>query len=112
MKKQKVLLVIDTSKIESVYVAVEINGRRHEKVFETRALRSQAVLPLIEELLSEQKLKPFDITEIQVHPGPGSFTGLRVGVAVGNILGFLLGVSVNGKPPGILIPPGYGASKW
>jgi len=34
---------------------------------------------------------------IEVETGPGSFTGLRVGVSVANALGFSLGISVNGK---------------
>lgn len=34
---------------------------------------------------------------IEVEIGPGSFTGLRVGVSVANALGFTLGLPVNGK---------------
>lgn len=53
--------------------------------------RSQVLLPMIEKLTHGR-----DITEIEVNTGPGSFTGLRVGVAVANALGFALGVPVNG----------------
>ncbi|MFH1536127.1 MAG: hypothetical protein ABIC96_03620 [Patescibacteria group bacterium] len=34
---------------------------------------------------------------IEVETGPGSFTGLRVGVSVANALGFALNIPVNGK---------------
>ena len=37
------------------------------------------------------------INEIKVNLGPGSFTGLRVGVAVANALGWALKIPVNGK---------------
>ena len=67
------------------------------KTSQSRIVKSQAVLPLIEEMLLEQKLTLKDITEITVVTGPGSFTGLRVGATVANALGYLLGVPVNGK---------------
>ena len=43
----------------------------------------------------ERKIK--DISEIEVNTGPGSFTGLRVGVSIANALGWALGIPVNGK---------------
>ena len=40
----------------------------------------------------------WDVLEgIEVETGPGSFTGLRVGVSVANALGYSLGIPVNGK---------------
>jgi tRNA threonylcarbamoyladenosine biosynthesis protein TsaB len=42
-------------------------------------------------------LKFKDLAKIQVKTGPGSFTGLRVGVSTANALGFSLGIPVNGK---------------
>ena len=62
--------------------------------------RSQVVLPMVKELLGDKDFK--EITEIEVNPGPGSFTGLRVGVAIANALGFALGVPVNGRNVGCL----------
>jgi tRNA threonylcarbamoyladenosine biosynthesis protein TsaB len=47
--------------------------------------------------LSEADLKKSDLNEIKVATGPGSYTGLRVGVAVANALAFALGIPVNGK---------------
>ncbi|OGE33518.1 hypothetical protein A3J19_04465 [Candidatus Daviesbacteria bacterium RIFCSPLOWO2_02_FULL_41_8] len=69
---------------------------------------SQALLPLILKLfrtynpgLSSQiqsGIGSWDELEgIEVETGPGSFTGLRVGVSVANALGFALGIPVNGK---------------
>lgn len=93
----KIPLFIDTSEIYTAKVAVEIDGKRYEKISESKILKSQMVLPLIESLLKEHELKLSDITEIKIAIGPGSFTGLRVGATVANSLGYLLGVPVNGK---------------
>ena len=103
--RNSTVLSIDTSEMNTARVAVEINGKRYEKVSESKVFKSQMVLPLIEDLLREQNLSLKDITAIEVAPGPGSFTGLRVGASVGNALGFLLGVSVNGQKA--LVVPAY-----
>ena len=58
---------------------------------------SQVVIPMVGKLLKKQKATIQDITEIEVNRGPGSFTGLRVGVAIANALGYALKVPVNGK---------------
>lgn len=105
MIKNTVVLYIDTTGIREARVAVGVNGKKYEKESVSPALRSQAVLPLIAELMNDAHLKLTDITAITVAEGPGSFTGLRVGLAVANMLGTLLGVPVNGKRT--LVTPRY-----
>jgi tRNA threonylcarbamoyladenosine biosynthesis protein TsaB len=101
----KITLCIDTSLIDTVRVAIECDGRRHEKISQSRVLKSQMVLPLIEEILAERVLKLSDITNIEVVTINGSFTGLRVGSSVANALGYLLDIPVNGKRT--LVNPTY-----
>ncbi|MBI5122303.1 tRNA (adenosine(37)-N6)-threonylcarbamoyltransferase complex dimerization subunit type 1 TsaB [Candidatus Roizmanbacteria bacterium] len=93
----KVLLLIDTSNNKVIKVGLTINGEEDlvEKQIDYR--KAQVVLPLIEELLKKHKLVLQDISEIKVNPGPGSFTGVRVGVAIANTLGYLLKIPVNGQ---------------
>ena len=92
------ILYIDTSDRDGIVVGID------QKMFEAQARQnaSQKLLPFIDTVLKnlpaqagKKTLK--DITEIKVNTGPGSFTGLRVGVAVANALGWTLGVPVNGK---------------
>ena len=58
-------------------------------------------------MLQKNNLEINQITEIKINKGPGSFTGLRVGVAIANSLGFLLKIPVNGKKVGELEEPVY-----
>lgn len=107
---KRICLFINTADSKKVMVVVERNGKRFERV-STRETKAQMVLPMIEELLKSQKLTLSDLTEINVNPGPGSFTGVKVGVAVAQTLGKLLNVPVNGKPAGEVAPV-YSNSKW
>lgn len=86
-------LYIDTSsnqqtiiKLDSV-VCVEPSSVWH----------SQVVLPMIVNLLKKNNRKLTELSEIEVNIGPGSYTGLRVGVVIANTLGFCLKIPVNGK---------------
>ncbi len=97
MKKRVVELSLDTSAIDTAQVKLTVGGQVFEKVGKSRVLKSQMILPLIEDVLGDNGLHLSDITAITVVLGPGSFTGLRVGCTVSNALGLLLGVPVNGK---------------
>lgn len=86
-------LYIDTRNSEKIVVGLDKERIEHSSKKE----RSQAVLQLIKELLEEAEKSIQGIKEIKVETGPGSFTGLKVGVSVANALGWTLGVPVNGK---------------
>lgn len=64
---------------------------------EDNKLGSQVLLPLIHKILRQQNIQLKDLSAIEVSQGPGSFTGLRIGAAVGNALGLALNIPVNGK---------------
>lgn len=86
-------LYIDTSNRDTIVVGLD------DKRFSTSAReeKSQKLLPFIDEILKKEGKSIKDITEVEVNTGPGSFTGLRVGVSVANTLGWVLGIPVNGK---------------
>jgi tRNA threonylcarbamoyladenosine biosynthesis protein TsaB len=87
------LLALDTS-TEYLTLAitdgVKIIGRMHK-----RAPRSHSslLMPMIERLLKKARLKLKDLDGFCIGVGPGSFTGLRIGVATVKGLAF-----VTGKP--------------
>lgn len=101
--KKKIILYIDTSDNKKTEVAIDVRGKKITKTVENN-WTSQKLLPLIDELLKANKLNLTDLTEIKVHEGPGSYTGLRVGATVANTLAYLLKIPVNGKKKNIVIP--------
>ena len=86
-------LYIDTSDREKITIGLD------EKKFTANAKEkaSQKLLAFIEKILKKEGVLINQITQIEVHTGPGSFTGLRVGVSVANAIGWALGIPVNGK---------------
>jgi tRNA threonylcarbamoyladenosine biosynthesis protein TsaB len=86
-------LYIDTSDGQKIMIGID------DKRFKTdaRQEKAQKLLPFISEILKKEGKKIKEIKEIEVNTGPGSFTGLRVGVSVANTLGWALRVPVNGK---------------
>jgi L-threonylcarbamoyladenylate synthase len=101
------VLIIDTFSNEYILVGLEIAGKKFLKKQKINFRKAQAVLPLIEELLKENKLALKDITEITVNTGPGSFTGLRVGVSIANAISHFLKIPVNNKKIGDFAEPIY-----
>jgi tRNA threonylcarbamoyladenosine biosynthesis protein TsaB len=79
--KMNTLLIIDTSSMHCA-VALQRGDVLLERVSEAQRQSAQRVLPMISELLLEAKIQLGDIDIIAVVAGPGSFTGVRIGVAV------------------------------
>ena len=91
------ILCIDTKDQKVIRVSLKKGGEVVKSLIAGNKYGSQALLPLISKILDRENLNFKDLKEIEVEKGPGSFTGLRVGVSVANALGFSLGILVNGK---------------
>lgn len=80
-RKNMKLLAIDTSnKIASVAV-FDNEICLGEKLSDDQKTHSEKLLPIMDELLTELGLTIKDIDLLAVSVGPGSFTGIRIGVA-------------------------------
>lgn len=90
-------LFIDTTSNKEITVRLFIDEHKYLLKETLTFHKAQVVLPMVEKLLKEHQLTLQDLDAIDVHKGPGSFTGVRVGVSVANALGFALSIPVNGK---------------
>lgn len=55
---------------------------------------SESTIPLLKEVLDESNLELKDLKEIIVISGPGSFTGVRIGIVIAKIIAYSLNISV------------------
>ncbi|HSX08938.1 MAG TPA: tRNA (adenosine(37)-N6)-threonylcarbamoyltransferase complex dimerization subunit type 1 TsaB [Candidatus Saccharimonadales bacterium] len=97
---KNIVLLIDTTNNKEMTVGLKIDEKEIIKKRSLDRRKAQVVLPLLEELLKEKELELKDLTAIEVNPGPGSFTGIRVGLTIANTLGYLLHIPVNGEKVG------------
>jgi tRNA A37 threonylcarbamoyladenosine modification protein TsaB len=58
--------------------------------------RSREILPLLDQILKKKKQTIKDLKGIIVVNGPGSFAGIRKGLAVANTLGWALNIIIQG----------------
>lgn len=59
---------------------------------------SQIIIPMIRQVMDDAGIKPHDLHGIAVTGGPGSFTGLRIGMSVAKTMGLALKIPVMGIP--------------
>ncbi|MDP6095529.1 MAG: tRNA (adenosine(37)-N6)-threonylcarbamoyltransferase complex dimerization subunit type 1 TsaB [Gammaproteobacteria bacterium] len=75
------LLAIDTS--SSVCAVALARGEEYFVRLSThRREHAQRILPMIEEIVIESGVKLAELDTVAVNAGPGSFTGLRIGIGV------------------------------
>lgn len=102
-----ITLHINTSDRFESAISLTVNSDHFEKRLKSEKPMSEKVLVLINEACREANINPQDIDEIMVSTGPGSFTGIRVGVAIANALGFCANAKINGQDFGKLAEATY-----
>lgn len=90
------LLALDTSiRLQSVALA-DCKGILAQEEHEAAERHSETIFPAVERVLSRAGLLPSDLSAVAVTSGPGTFTGLRVGLATAKGLALAAGVPLAG----------------
>ena len=88
------ILFIDTH-AELITVALKNKDKLYIKEKESEYSHSIYTMPMIEELFEENKLDIKDLNKIIVVNGPGSFTGIRIGVSIAKTVAYALKIDIN-----------------
>ncbi|HET6786137.1 MAG TPA: tRNA (adenosine(37)-N6)-threonylcarbamoyltransferase complex dimerization subunit type 1 TsaB [Erysipelotrichaceae bacterium] len=89
-----ITLAIDTSfhyLTLVIYKNEEIIASVQKEAFKQQ---SETILVEIQNLFNQAQLKPTDLKRIVLTDGPGSYTGLRIGMTVAKVLGAMAGIEV------------------
>lgn len=89
------LLALDTS-TEIHQLALYEPGKMKQFYNWRRGETSRELLIKIDEFLRQNKVRLKDLKAIAVFRGPGSYTGLRIGISTAQALGFALDIPVFG----------------
>lgn len=100
------LLALDTSS-EGCSAALFVDGDVIEKFEIAPRGHTRLLMPMVRELLAEQRLRPNDLDALAFACGPGSFTGVRI--ATGVIQGLAWGLSLPVVPVSSLEAVAFGA---
>lgn len=101
------VLYINTSNSKEILIKITKGDELFEEKEEYETPRADSVIFLLQKALEKANLTPQEIDSIKVEEGPGSYTGLRVGVSIANALAFVLQRSVNDKKIGQFAVPIY-----
>lgn len=90
------ILGIDTSTDNLGLALMENNQLKGEYNLSLKRRHSEKLLPLLEQIFILLEIKPEDLDAVAVSIGPGSFTGLRIGITTAKILGRIFKIPVKG----------------
>jgi tRNA threonylcarbamoyladenosine biosynthesis protein TsaB len=108
MKYSLKILAIDTS-LETCSAALLINNKIYEQYETAPRQQAQLILPMIDDLLSNKKLKLSQLDTLAFGSGPGSFTGVRIAASV--IQGLAAGTDLPVVPISTLQAMAQGANR-
>lgn len=93
MKNKYILQIDSASEIPSIGL-VQDGGKIDSMKIEGMKL-TDTLLANIDRLLEKNNISKKEIGAIEVNPGPGPYTSLRVGVTTANILALSLNIPIN-----------------
>ena len=91
-------LAIETSGRIGSVALIDEDGAIEEREFQHGLQHAAMLIPLIDELCQKRGWKPADMEEVYVSVGPGSFTGLRIGITLAKTLAFATGAKLVAVP--------------
>ncbi|MCT4592724.1 MAG: tRNA (adenosine(37)-N6)-threonylcarbamoyltransferase complex dimerization subunit type 1 TsaB [Anaeromicrobium sp.] len=90
------ILSIDTSSIVSTVSIMDEHKLMGEEIVNSKLTHSEKLMPAIDRVLKNCDLTIDDIDVIAVALGPGSFTGIRIGIATAKALAHSKGKNIIG----------------
>ncbi len=84
------ILALDTASMVSSVAVATAGKLLAELTVQTRLTHSETLMPHIQQVLSMADVKKEDLEGIAVSIGPGSFTGLRIGLATAKSMAYAL----------------------
>ncbi|GGJ79660.1 tRNA threonylcarbamoyladenosine biosynthesis protein TsaB [Anoxybacillus voinovskiensis] len=90
------VLAIDTSNVVMGIALVDDGTVKGEVITNIKKDHSTRAMPAIQALMADCRIAPKDLNLIVVAKGPGSYTGVRIGVTIAKTLAWTLNVPIVG----------------
>lgn len=92
------ILAIETTGAKASIAIINEKKEVFEEISDRKLSHLQSLIPMMDILLEKCKLSITDVTHIAISEGPGSFTGIRIGMATGKALAQALDLPVISVP--------------
>ena len=92
------ILAIESSAVTASVAILTDDTLTAEYTINYKKTHSQTLLPMIDEICDMTEVKPDEFDVVAVSTGPGSFTGLRIGVATGKGIALATGIKMAAVP--------------
>ena len=90
------ILAIDTATLVSSVAVLDDKKILAELTLQTKLTHSEVLMPHIKQILAMTKLEKTELEAIVISIGPGSFTGLRIGLATAKSMAYALNIPLIG----------------
>lgn len=84
-------LILETSGRGARIGLARDRAPRHTAELDAARRHAREMIPTVDAMLKAESLRPADLTGVMVSRGPGSYTGLRVGLATAKALAYATG---------------------
>lgn len=91
-------LAVETSARVGSIALVQDDAVLEERQFEHGLQHAAQIIPIIDELCRSRGWSPHDVEHVYVSAGPGSFTGLRIGITLAKSMALATGVKLVAVP--------------
>jgi tRNA threonylcarbamoyladenosine biosynthesis protein TsaB len=102
------ILAIDTSNYALGVALIEENQVLGEYITNLKKNHSIRIMPAIQTLMNDCEKVPGDLTKVVVAKGPGSYTGVRIGVSIAKTLAWTLNIPLVGVSSLEILAAGIG----
>lgn len=92
------ILAIETTGADASVALINEHGEIHEEISSQKLNHLQNLMPMLDNILRKCRLTIDDVSLIAASEGPGSFTGIRIGISTARALAQVLGVETIGVP--------------
>lgn len=89
------ILALETSTLDASVAALEGDRLLGQTLLDRQRRTAQIFAPAVEQQLRSVGWRPQDVQLVAITQGPGSFTGLRVGVTAAKTLAYAVGAEVS-----------------
>jgi len=90
------ILAMDTATMVSSVAVASSDKLLAELTLQTKLTHSEVLMPHVAQILEMTKIQKNDLAGIAVSIGPGSFTGLRIGLAAAKSMAYALSLPIVG----------------